>query len=111
MLESAVVSALVALPVSLLAGFMFHWGAAMHVRRIRFDLDDVIDKLMRDDKRRAAAVSVSRRSGNAQGEPLNALDAALLAKHVGTATTAPADPPAWFDTLVAKKRAGPASDT
>lgn len=80
----------------------------MHVRRIRFDLDDVIDKLMRDDKRRAAAVSVARRS--AEPPTLNPLDAALIAKHVGTAAPnsgGSGEPSAWFDTLVARKKSPP----
>lgn len=76
----------------------------MHVRRIRFDLDDVIDKLMRDDKRRAAAVSVARRGS--EPAALNPLDAALIAKHVAAAGSgSPGEPPAaWFDGLVAAKR-------
>lgn len=108
MLEAVLTSAVTALLVSVGAVFVMEWGTRMHVRRIRFDLDDVLDKLMRDDRRRAAAVALARRS--AEPAALNPLDAALIAKHVASASPGgahSAEPVAWFDALVARKKPAP----
>lgn len=107
MLETVLAAAVTALLVSVAAVFVMEWGTRMHVRRIRFDLDDVLDKLMRDDRRRAAAVSIARRSR--EPDALNPVDAALIAKHVATTSGASGpEPSAWFDGLVARKKGPPA---
>lgn len=103
MIEIVLTAAGTALVVAIAAVFVMEWGTRMHVRRMRFDLDDVLDKLMRDDKRRASAVAQSRRSS----EPtLNPVDAALIAKHVAGAPGAPAPErdAAWFDGLVRHRK-------
>lgn len=99
MIESAIAGALSGLIVAIGAVFLMEWGTRMHVRRMRFDLDDVLDRLMRDDKRRASAAAQLRR--HSEPPALNALDAALVAKHVGGSSPhEPAEPAAWFDGLV-----------
>jgi len=104
-LESAIAGAVSGLIAAIAAVFLMEWGTRMHVRRIRFDLDDVLDRLMRDDKRRASAAAQLRRTS--EPAPLNPVDAALIAKHV-TRGSSP-EPAAWFDGLVGTRTKTPSS--
>lgn len=100
MLETVLTAAITSLLVSVGAVFLMEWGTRMHVRRARFDIDDILERLMKQDRQRAGVASQLRK---ANGLELSATDAALVAKHgPGRATVPTEAESAWFDSLIRK---------
>lgn len=103
MLETVLTAAITSLLVSVGAVFLMEWGTRMRVRRARFDIDDILERLMKQDRQRAGVASQLRKQNGLLPLELSATDAALVAKHgPGRATVPTEGESAWFDSLLRK---------
>jgi cytochrome c biogenesis factor len=103
MLEGPLTAALVALVVSISVSFLMDWHQRVQLRRLRFDLDDVLERLMKENNRKAAAVSVARRqAAEVQLHPADAAAVARIQQPGARGDGAGEDFPAWFDPFTKK---------